>query len=42
MALNIVSTLIEFSDTSLAKVVCYAMNRDIYQWLFRVSSTAVI
>ena len=42
MALNIANTLNEFSDTSLTKVVCYAMNCDIYQLLFRVSSTAVI
>ena len=42
MALNIANTLNEFSDTFLTKIVCYAMNCDIYQLLFRVSSTAVI
>ena len=42
MALNIANTLNEFSDTFLTKVVCYAMDCDIYQLLFRVSSTAVI
>ena len=41
MALNIANTLNEFSDTSLIKIVCYAMHCDIYQLLFRVSSTAV-
>ena len=41
-ALSSANTLNEFSDIFFIKVVCYAMNYDIYQRLFRFKSTAII
>ena len=41
-ALSSANTLNEFSDTSLTKVVCYAVNGDIFQVLFSGSITAVV